>query len=333
MKTGRRNLITDVAGLRVGNADDCRLRSGVTVLVCNEPTVAAVDIRGGGPGTRETDLLGLSRTLDRIDALVLSGGSALGLGAATGVQSLLRERGVGFEIAGTRVPIVPQAVLFDLANGGEKDWGASPPYERLARLAADAAGDDFALGSTGAGYGATTAFLRGGLGSASVVLDDGIAIGALAAVNPAGCVTVAGTPHFWAAPFERQEEFGGRGLPDHYPAQSLLPTLKGSAGASTTLAIVATSARLTKPQARRFAVMAQAGLVRAVHPAHTPLDGDIVFALATGRHVLADEVADLARVGAMAAQTLARAIARGVYEAGGEGDDWQIPPSYRRRFG
>ena len=335
---GPRNLLSDVGGIRVAHAGDARLRSGVTVILADAPVVAAADIRGGGPGTRESDVLGLAATLDHVHGIVFSGGSALGLGAATGVQSVLRERGVGFAIAGTRVPIVPQAILFDLANGGDKDWGVSPPYEALAQKATRAAlsgsgGEAFALGSVGVGTGATTALLKGGLGSASLVLDDGLVVGALAVANPAGCATIPGTPCFWAAPYERGGEFGGRGWPVTHADARRRPVLKGGAGANTTLGVVATNARLDKRRAHRLAVMAQTGLTRAIAPAHTPLDGDIVFALATGVRALSDPVRELALIGEAAAQTLARAIARGVYEAGGRDAEWPDPPSYRQRFG
>jgi hypothetical protein len=172
--TGPRNLISDIAGVRVGNAHDERLGSGVTVLLADNRLIAAVDVRGGGPGTRETDAVSLAGMVDEVHAIVLSGGSAFGLSAATGVQSWLAERGVGFAIRSARVPLVPQAVLFDLLNGGNKAWGSSPPYEGLGRMACEAASANFAIGSAGAGFGATTARTRGGLGSASQVLDHGL---------------------------------------------------------------------------------------------------------------------------------------------------------------
>jgi L-aminopeptidase/D-esterase-like protein len=329
---GRLNLITDVPGLTVGNAIDVRLASGVTVLLPERPAVAAIDVRGGGPGTRESDALGLAGTVSEVHALVLSGGSAFGLSAATGVQSWLRERGTGFKVGGMHVPIVPQAILFDLINGGDKDWGASPPYERLGRGACEAARLQFALGSAGAGYGATTATLRGGLGSASTALPDGLIVGALVAANPLGSVTVGDTRHFWAAPFEQADEFGGLGLPSPIPADATVPRLKGGPLQSTTIAIVATNARLTKPEAHRLAVMAQSGLARAIHPVHSPLDGDVVFALATGEIALSEETRGLTLLGAAAADTLARAVARGIYEAAPAPALWQGPPAWRTRF-
>ncbi len=307
--TGHRNLITDVAGIRVGNADDDRLCSGVTVLLADRPLVAAADVRGGGPGTRETDAVGLAGTVDEVHAIVLAGGSAFGLSAATGVQSWLAERGIGFPIRSARVPLVPQAVLFDLLNGGDKAWGPSPPYEALGRMACEAASVDFALGSAGAGYGASTARLRGGLGSASQALDRGLVVGALAAVNPVGSPTIGDTAHFWAAPSEVDGEFGGHGFPSALPAGALEPRLKGGPQEATTIAIVATNARLSTREAHRLAIMAQTGLARAIYPVHTPLDGDVVFAIATGEVALEDRVHGVAELGAAAANVLARAVA------------------------
>ena len=310
---GPRNLITDVAALSVGQADDARIRTGVTVVIPEQPAIAAVDVRGGGPGTRETDALGPTGAVEHVHAIVLSGGSAFGLSAATGVQAWLAERGIGFAVGNVRVPIVPQAILFDLLNGGDKNWGEDDPYPALAATAFDSAAATFALGSAGAGFGATTVNLRGGLGSASQLLDDGTTIGALAAVNPAGSVTIGSTRYFWASPFEIGDEFGGLGFPSPLPADALSPKLKGMPGENTTLVIVATDAALDKRQCHRLAVMAQTGLARAIYPVHTPLDGDVVFALSTGARPLTDSRHGLAVLGAVAANVVARAIARGVY--------------------
>jgi len=310
-----RNLITDVAGVRVGHADDARLASGVTAVLFDEPAVAAVDVRGGAPGTRETDLLEPHRTVERIDAVVLSGGSAFGLDAPSGVQAWLREQGRGFAIGDIRVPIVCGAVLFDLLNGGDKNWGRFPPYREFGYAAAAAAGADFALGTAGAGFGATTVNLKGGLGSASAVTRDGHTVGALAAVNACGSANVGSGPHFWAAPFELNSEFGGLGFPAAVPAAALTPHAKGRPGENTTIAIVATDAALGKAQAKELAVIAQDGFARAIYPAHTTLDGDTVFAAATGRRPLKDLVNELTELGAIAANTLARAVARAVFEA------------------
>ncbi|WP_019904025.1 P1 family peptidase [Methylobacterium sp. 77] len=328
-----RSLITDIAGIRVGHAEDARVASGTTAILFDTAVVAGVDVRGGGPGTRETDLLDSERTVERIDALVLSGGSTFGLDAAAGVVAHLAEAGRGFPIGAIRVPIVPGAILFDLLNGGDKDWGRFSPYRDLGYAAAAAASGDFALGTVGAGYGARTANLKGGLGSASAgVAGTHARIGALVAVNAFGRVTVGEGRHFWAAPFERDGEFGGLGFPASMPADAFTWPREAPPGANTTLAIVATDAVLTKAQARRLAVMAQDGLSRAIHPVHTPLDGDVVFAVSTGRVPLADPIADLARIGAAAADTLARAVAIGIHAATGL-PGLAMPPAWRDLWG
>lgn len=315
-KAGARNLITDVAGLKVGNAQDDRLKSGVTAIVCEEPAVAGVQILGGAPGTRETDLLEPHNSVEEINALVLSGGSAFGLDAASGVQAALRERGIGFDAFGHIVPIVPAAILFDLVNGGDKDWGRYPPYRELGYQAACTAGADFALGTAGAGAGATTAGLKGGLGSASTRLANGVTIGALAAVNAAGSATVGRTRHFWAAAQEIGAEFGGLGLPHPLPADAQDIVLKQVGPIqNTTIAVIATDAVLTKAAAKRLAIAAHDGFARAIWPAHTPVDGDLVFALATGRSGIELSAIEAIELYAVAGAAMARAIARGVFEA------------------
>jgi len=308
-----RNLITDVPGLRIGHAEDLKLGSGATAIIFDKPAVSSIDLRGGGPGTRETALLDPAQTVEGIDAITLSGGSAFGLDAASGVQAWLREQGRGFAVRAARVPIVPAAILFDLLGAGDKNWGRFPPYRELGYAAAAAAGIDFALGSVGAGTGATTLNCKGGIGSASAQTADGSIVGALAAANAAGSVTIGNGPHFWAAPFEQNDEFGGRGWPASFPASALTPITKGGVRENTTLAVVATDAILTKAQAKRVAVMAQSGLSRAIYPVHTPLDGDVVFVASTGRRPLSDPLYGLTTLGAIAANVVARAIARGVY--------------------
>jgi D-aminopeptidase len=310
-----RNLITDVPGIKVGNAEDTGLGSGATAIVFDQPAIGSLDLRGGAPGTRETSLLDPAQTIEGIDAILLSGGSAFGLDAASGVQAWLREQGRGFAVGAARVPIVPAAILFDLNNGGNKQWGRFPPYRELGYAAATAASHDFSLGSVGAGTGATTVNCKGGLGSASAQDADGHIVGALAAVNAVGSVLVDRGPWFWAAPFEQDGEFGGRGLPNPFPVGALEPRTKITARANTTLVVVATDAVLTKAQAKRLAVMAQSGLSRAIYPVHTPLDGDVVFAASTGRRPLADSFLALTKLGTVAANVVARAIARGVFEA------------------
>ena len=316
METTVRNLITDVPGLRVGHATDLHIGTGVTVVLCEEPAVAAVDVRGGGPGTRETDLLDPAATVERVDAIALSGGSAFGLDAASGVMAGLAARGRGFAVGTARVPIVPGAILFDLLNGGDKGWEGHPPYLRLGRDALDAADLDFPLGSVGAGTGCTTATVKGGLGSASAVAASGHVVGAVVAVNAAGSPLFGPGPHFRAAPYERDGEFGGLGVPGPLPDEALQPYLKGGISRfATTIAVVATDAVLTTVQARRLAIMAQNGLALSLFPVHTPLDGDVVFALGTGRRPLEVPLPDLARIGALASVVLARAVARAVHAA------------------
>lgn len=328
MRPGARNLITDVEGLLVGNAHDPNLRSGTTVLLGARPFVGAVHVMGGAPGTRETDLLAPDKLVSDVDALVLSGGSGFGLDAASGVVEGLRAMGRGFAVGDVRVPIVPGAIVFDLLNGGDKGWTANP-YGPLGRRALEAAGPEFALGSAGAGYGAMTGNLKGGLGSASAVLDNGLTVGALVVVNALGSVTVGDGPQFWAAPWEMEAEFGGLGIGTGHPPGHEPPPMK-RVGEATTIAIVATDATLTKAQAQRMAVAAHDGMARAIVPSHTPLDGDLVFAAATGLRPLADPVADSFALGNAAACCLARAIARAVHAATPIPGDLQ--PAWTARF-
>lgn len=313
--TDMHNLITDVAGLSVGHATDLHLGSGVSVVVFDQPAVASGLALGGAPGSREMALLDPANTVERVDAFVLSGGSAFGLDAAGGVQAGLREDGRGLPLGSFTIPIVPQAILMDLMNGGDKDWGRFSPYRQLgydAYRAATAA--PFPLGTTGAGTGATTATLKGGLGSASAVSSTGLSIAALVAVNAMGTATVADGPHFWAAPFERSAEFGGRGVAPHDPEKVLELRIKGQRTTATTIGTIATDASLTKAQAHRIAVSGHDGFARAIYPAHLPYDGDTVFAAATGHRPAPNDPA-FAELCMLAANVMARAIARGVYEA------------------
>lgn len=333
-RMGPRNLITDVAGLAVGNVADPILKSGVTAVLCEEPAVAAVQVLGGAPGTRETDLLEPHNTVEFVNALALAGGSAFGLDAASGVQAALRERGIGHAIGPHRIPLVPAAILFDLLNGGRKDWGRYPPYREMGYEAASSAGLDFALGTSGAGAGALTAGLKGGLGSASVLLDSGVTVAALVAVNAIGSVTVGKSHHFWAAPFEIGDEFGGLGFPSPLPADAQDVALKfrslDRSGANTTIGIIATDAILTKAGAKRLAIAAHDGFARAIWPVHTPGDGDLVFGLATGRSGIAPAGDAIIDLGAAAAAAMARAIARGVHAATSEAGD--IFPTWSSRI-
>lgn len=340
MNPGSRNAITDVPGLGVGTAHDSEIRTGVTVVLPDARAVAAVDVRGGGTGTREVELLSADGTVDDVDALVLGGGSAFGLAAADGVATWLAGNGRGFPVGDMRVPLVPTSILFDLLNGGDKQAfskGADDalPYRSLGRSAADSAGLDLGNGNIGAGYGATTTGhdgrkLKGGQGTASFVLEDGISVGAIAAVNALGSPVANDAGQFLAGALEQADEFGGRGGPlrldtlDHPISKNGVP----GQGCNTTLAVVATDAALDQRQARRVAMMAQAGLARAIRPVFTPMDGDVVFALSTGRLPVAD-LHTVARIGMAAADCLARAVARGVFYADALDEDW---PAYAAAY-
>lgn len=324
------NLITDVPGVAVGHATDLELASGVTALLFERPATVSVAVLGGAPGGRDTDMLAPEATIETIDALTLSGGSVYGLDAPGGVQAMLREDGRGFSLGGTPVPLVPGAILFDLLNGGDKGWGRHSPYRDLGYAAARAAAPGpFALGSVGAGTGATTATVKGGLGSASATAGSGATVGALVAVNAIGSPLIGEGPWFWAAPFEQGKEFGGLGWPAQMPGHKL--RLKGDRATATTIAVVATDATLSKRQARRLAIMAHDGLARALLPAHAPMDGDTVFAAATGARPGVDAIG-LAELGHLAAITLARAIARGIHAATSLPRPG-APPSWRDLFG
>jgi L-aminopeptidase/D-esterase-like protein len=336
IRPGARNLITDVAGIRIGQAEDSAARTGVSVLLTDAPVAAAVDVRGGAPGTRDTDGLDPVGMGGRIDAIVLSGGSVFGLDAASGVVSFLSAHGRGLQLVpgAPLVPIVPGAILFDLANGGDKDWGDANPYRALGLQAAKAAGLDFKLGNAGAGYGANAGIYKGGLGSASAVAEDGAEVGAIVAVNAVGSPLIPGSDVFWAFALEQDGEFGGRRLArDFAPVDCDLPQdmrHRLHAGANTTIAIVATDADVSRIELKRIAIMAADGFARSLRPVHTPFDGDLVFAVATAKRKLAEPRGQqIMRLGHMAADCLARAIARGVYCAETLGE----ARSYRDHFG
>jgi L-aminopeptidase/D-esterase-like protein len=307
-----------VPGIRIGQAEDTRLRSGVTVIVPDAPCVASMHVVGGSPGTRESDLLQPIQIVQRVDALVLSGGSAFGLDAASGVQAWLREQGRGFPVGNQRVPIVPAAILFDLNNGGDKHWGRYPPYRELGYQAAAGATTAVRTGAHGAGFGATTATTPGGLGVAAETLACGVTVMAVVAVNAAGSPLIGTADQFWAAPFERDGEFGGRGYPHPFPPDlTRVHTKAGhpTAGMNTTIGAVVTDAVLTKLEAKQIAVMAHDGFPRALYPVHSPGDGDLLYVLGTGAMDLGRERLSLLALGTTAANVVARAIAQGVYAA------------------
>jgi len=324
-KPGPRNLITDIPGLKVGHSTNESVRTGVTALLCELGWAAAADVRGGGPGTRETDSLAPENLVGRAHAVVLAGGSVFGLAAADGVAAWLSVHGAGLQLrpGSPPIPIVPCAVLHDLANGGDKNWGLAPPYRDLGLSAAEAAQAEFALGSVGAGRGALAGFRKGGIGSASLSLD-GIMVGALVAVNSVGSVLMPDDKTYWAWAFELEQEFGGGGPPqgpmdlsDPAPDEArLLGIGRLRPGLNTTIAVVACNADLSSAECKRIAMMAQDGIARAVRPAHTPFDGDSVFALASAEVALGDKIlraVQIGRIGSAAADCLARAIARAVH--------------------
>lgn len=325
VRPGPRNDITDVAGISVGHAEDKNAKTGVTVILPDTPAACAVDVRGGGPGSRETDILEPETLVDHAHGVTLAGGSVYGLAAADGVAAWLGAQGRGFQLVkrpgAPPSPIVPAAILYDLANGGDKNWGLEPPYRALGVTACEGASKKapVPLGAAGAGLGAQAGNGAGGLGSASYVTGDGFSVGAIAAVNSFGSLKMPNTDVFWAWPFEEGAEFGGRRPPADWRASPGLPPdckpapPKGER-TNTTIAVIAVNAALTKSAAKRIAIMAQDGLARAIRPVHAPTDGDIVFCIATGEKACDDALA-LTRLGDLAADCLARACARGVYEA------------------
>lgn len=319
---GPKNLITDIAGLQVGNSEDFDVLTGTTVLLPEKPVTAVADIRGGGPGTREIDVMNPENLVEQVDAIALSGGSAFGLEAASGVMNALSVAGRGFRMGPKNIPIVPGAILFDLMNGGNKDWGAHTPYDRLGREAVANAGTDFLLGNVGAGLGATAGPLKGGLGSASWVTEDGYTVGALVAVNPTGHVVMPDGRTFWAWYLEHGDEFGGNPPPTERSVVD--PDVAFAEPGNTTIAIVATDATMHKGLLKRVAIMAHDGFARAIRPVHTPFDGDTIFALSTDDRPMPNPQ-QLSRLGAATADCLARAIARAVYAA----DDIGGLTSYR----
>ena len=322
-KPGPKNLITDVEGIQVGNAEDSNVLTGVTAIIADEPAVAAVSVAGGGPGTRETDLLAAGTLVDSVDAIVLAGGSAYGLAAADGVASALAADGRGFGLMNVpgvpKTPIVPAAILYDLANGGDKEWGTQPPYNQLGVQSYAVRSVDFSLGRAGAGLGARAGQLRGGLGSASIVTDDGLTVGAIVGVNCFGATQMPGTETFWSWPYEIAGEFGGMRPPSDYVADAEdwgAAKVNPQPGTNTTIACIATDVILTPSEVQRVAQMALSGFSRAIRPVFAPFDGDAVFVMSTGKKARPDPAPlSIARLGELAANTLARAIARGVYEA------------------
>ncbi|WP_251551193.1 P1 family peptidase [Neobacillus muris] len=300
--------ITDVPGVKVGNKENVLALTGCTAILFEEGAVAGVDVRGSAPGTRETDLLNPVNLVEKVHAICLSGGSAFGLDAATGVMQILEEKGIGLDVGVAKVPIVPAAVLFDLVCGDPK----VRPDKKMGYEAAKAAtAEKFSTGNVGAGCGATVGkmagpdfCMKGGLGSASIALENGLVIGAIVAVNPAGDVRDASSDRILAGPYKDGKILDSLELLE----QNYLPTM--SAGSNTTIGVVAVNADLTKAEATKVAQMAQDGYARTIFPAHTMFDGDTIFAVATGGLRAPVDV-----IGALAAKVMERAIIDAVMSA------------------
>lgn len=324
-KPGPKNLITDVEGITVGNAVDEKVRTGTTVLLCQNSVTGGVDVRGGGPGLRDVEVLSPENLVGRADAVVLSGGSVFGLAAGDGVAKSMSKDDIGLKFTPNMpaVPIVVGAILFDLVNGGDKDWGMETPYHDLGISALNDVSSDFTLGNEGAGLGARSGNKEGGLGSASLDLGDDLIVGALVAVNSVGSVYMPDGKTFWAQPFAVGDELGGqKPNPDQEAATTPVPddTKMGgmTPGTNTTIGVIATSAKLTSAECKRVAMMAHDGFARAIRPVHMPSDGDTIFCISGGTKEIAEGPSRsrrLGEIGAAAADVMARAIARGVYEA------------------
>ncbi len=335
MKPGPLNLITDVAGLRVGNAEDHAIKTGSTVLVGDKPFRASVDVMGGSPGSRETELLSPDKLVESIDAIVLSGGSAFGLDAASGVSDGLRADGARFPGRQRHHPHRSRPPSCSICSMAATSTGSRTPIAPSATAHWPRPPREFELGTAGCGTGASTANLKGGLGSASLVLRTGHTVGALVGANGTGTVTAGERANFWAAPNEMDGEFGGLGTwPHPIPFLESSMTKRDYADnpiANTTIAIVATDADLSKAQLKRLAVAAQDGIARAVSPSHALVDGDIVFAVSTGARPVADPIIDVIHLGHAVAVCLARAIARAIYLASPAPAD--IVPTWHEKWG
>lgn len=317
---GPLNALTDVSGLRVGHFTHPNGLTGTTVILAGEGAVAGVDVRGAAPGTRETDLLDPSNLVNRVQAVVLSGGSAYGLAAADGVVQFLEERGLGHPIGqGRVVPIVPAAVLFDL--GRSDDWRERPAAESGYQAALAATDGPIAQGCVGAGAGARAGGLKGGMGTASVVLGNGLVVAALVGMNAVGRAHNPLTGELYGAYLELAGEFGGLRPPPGYqgqPEDYVSFLAQSGPGRNTVIGVVATNATLDKAQARKIAQMAHDGIARAVRPAHTMFDGDTLFALATAQQAVPDPIT-LNMLGAAAADCFSRAMVHAMLQADSRG--------------
>jgi L-aminopeptidase/D-esterase-like protein len=318
MNSGKNNSLTDVEGLLVGHFTDTQAACGVSVAICPKGATAGVDVRGSAPGTRETDLLAPLNLVEKVQAIVLTGGSVYGLSAADGVVRWLSNKGWGFPLeAGNVAPIVPAAALFDLGRG--KDYIPTIEAAWGTKACENAGTDAFLLGSVGAGTGALSGGIKGGLGTASEVLASGLTVAAMVAVNSLGSVIDPATGQPWEIRMEQGAEFGRQGK-----RSVLLPVPpKAEAGRNTTIGIIATDAVLTKAQAQKIAQMAHDGMARAIRPAHTMFDGDTIFCMATNKKELPDtpgffaapKATALTELGSAAADYMTRAIIRAIFTA------------------
>ena len=345
---GIKNLITDIPGIQVGHAEDNEIGTGVTVITGDNFFSAAVDVRGGGPGTRETDMLSLENSIGRADAIVLSGGSAFGLDACSEVQDLLRQDNKGYKVGKAIVPLVPGAVIFDL-NINDKPHvniiGEHSPWRKLANKAYKSAKTDFLLGSFGAGCGATTATIKGGQGSSSwsQIFSNGkkYSVGAIVINNAVGNPLLNEGPHFLSAHLEFEDEFGGYGvcndLYDNVLRAKRLPPSIGKTeiiddiSSNTVIGVIATDAPLTRSNLKRIAIMAHDGIARSLSPAHTSMDGDTIFSITTRQNIKEQvlENVDIIALGARASDCVARACNRAIYEAKAVGNS---KPSWKNLF-
>ena len=330
---GSKNLITDVSGVQVGHAEDYKIGTGVTVITGDNPFSAAVDVRGGGPGTRETDMLSLENSIGRADAIVLSGGSAYGLDASSEIQDLLRDDGKGYQLGKAIIPLVPSAVIFDLNindNPHVNKLGHRSPWRNLANQAYKSCSNNFLLGSYGAGCGATTATLKGGQGSSSwkQKYSNGqeYTVGAIVINNAVGNPLLNKGPCFLSGYLEINKEFGGYGTSnenfDHVIRSKRLPRSIGIAdtfnqiSSNTVIGVVATDAPLSRINLKRLAIMAHDGIAKSLSPAHTPMDGDTIFAISTHQNNKSElDNIDILAMGSRISDCVARACNRAVYEA------------------
>ena len=345
---GKKNLITDILGIQVGHAEDNKIGTGVTVITGESHFTAAVDVRGGGPGTRETDMLNLENSIGRADAIVLSGGSAFGLDACAEVQDLLRQDNKGYKLGKAIVPLVPGAVIFDLNindNPHINIIGKQSPWRKLANIAYKSANTDFLLGSFGAGCGATTATLKGGQGSSSWLQTfsngEKYIVGAIVVNNAVGNPLLNDGPHFLSAYLEFGDEFGGHGVSNdlydnvlrakRLPSSNSKKEIFDNIPSNTVIGVVATNAPLTRANLKRLAIMAHDGIARSLCPSHTPMDGDTIFSISTCKNIneqVLDNV-DILALGARGSDCVARACNRAVYEALKIGNS---KPGWKKKF-